>query len=241
MRWIKTAAVMVAVCSLLLATASFAAAPKLSDNLYRASKLIGADVENPQGKNLGDIKDVVMDSQGHVRYAVLAFGGFLGMGEKYFAVPWEALTPAAGQQPGDRTKYVLNIDQERLKNAPGFDKNSWPNMADRSWGEQVYAYYGITPYWNQREASMPGSSAMIAPGSSAMIAATVQNIDQNSKLLRMRTANDETIEFQAPAGLLSRLQDGDRVEVVIHKQAGPGPTPSGPSSSNPARSEQPAR
>lgn len=232
MRWIKTAAVMVAVCSLLLATGSFAAAPKLSEDLYRADKIIGADVENPQGQNLGDVKDIVVDSQGQVRYAVLAYGGFLGMGEKYFAVPWEALTPAAGQKPGDRTKYVLNIDQERLKNAPGFDKNNWPNMADRSWGEQVYAYYGVTPYWQQA-----GGMA----GSSAMITATVQKIDQNSKLLQMRTANDETIEFQAPAGLLSRLQDGDRVEVVIHKQAGPASTPSGQSSSNPARSEPPAR
>jgi len=211
MRWIKTAAVIIAVCSLLFTTASFAAAPKLADDLHRASKIIGADIENPQGKNLGDIKDVVMDSQGQVRYAVLAFGGFLGMGEKYFAVPWTALTPAAGQQPGDRDRYVLNIDQERLKNAPGFDKNNWPNMADRSWGEQVFAYYGIPPYWEQREASMQGSTATVA--------ATVQNVDQTSKLLRIRTVNDEIIEFQAPAGLLSRLQDGDRVEVVIRKPA----------------------
>lgn len=233
MRWVKTAAVMLAVGSLLFATASFAATPKLSEDLYRADKIIGANVENPQGKNLGDVKDIVLDSQGRVRYAVLAFGGFLGMGEKYFAVPWEALTPAAGQQPGDRNKFVLNIDQERLKNAPGFDKNNWPNMADRQWGEQVYAYYGITPYW-QQEAGRAGAGAMT-------VAATVQNVDQSTKLLRMRTTNDETIEFQVPAGLLSQLQNGDHVEMVIHKQASTAPTPSGPASSNPARSDQPAR
>jgi hypothetical protein len=151
-----------------------------------------------------------------VRYAVLAFGGFLGMGEKYFAVPWEALKPAPGQQPGDREKYVLDIDQERLKNAPGFDKNNWPNMADRSWGEQVHAYYGVTPYW-QREASMPGST--VTPGSAALITATVQNVDQGSKMLRIRTADNEIVEFQAPAGMLSRLQGGDRIEVVIRKPA----------------------
>jgi len=224
---------MLAVCSMLFAMASFAATPKLSEDLYRADKIIGASVENPQGKNLGDIKDIVLDTQGRVRYAVLAFGGFLGMGEKYFAVPWEALTPETGQQPGDRNKFVLNIDQEKLKNAPGFDKSSWPNMADRQWGEQVYAYYGLTPYW-QREAGMAGASAM-------MVAATVQNIDQNTKRLRMRTTNDETIEFQAPAGLLSQLQDGDRVEVVIHKQVGTAPMPSEQPSSNPTRSEPSAR
>jgi len=233
MRWIKIGTVMMVLGCLLLATASFAAAPKMSDNLYRASKLIGAEVENPQGKNLGDIKDVVLDSQGHVRYAVLAFGGFLGMGEKYFAVPWAALKPVAGQQPGDRDRYVLDIDQERLKNAPGFDKNNWPNMADRQWAEQLHAFYGVSPYWEQQEGSLPGSTARVA--------ATVQNVDQSSKLLRIRTTNDEIIEFQAPAAMLSRLQDGDRVEVVIRKSEGAAPPASGQSSGSPARSGQPAR
>src|SRR5262245_28438598 len=230
MRRLKTGTVMIALCSLLLATASFAATPKLSDNLYRGSKLIGADVENPQGKNLGDIKDVVMDTQGQIRYAVLAFGGFMGMGEKYFAVPWPALKAVEGQQPGDRDRFVLNVDQEKLKNAPGFDKNNWPNMADRSWGQQVYAYYGITPYWNQREGRMEGRMHR----ATATVTATVQKVDQSSKHLLMRTANDETIEFQAPAGLVSTLQEGDRVEVVIHLQEGAAPA-SGQQGSHPAR------
>jgi len=233
MRWIKTGTVMLAVCSLLLATAAFAAAPKLSDNLYRASKLIGADVENPQGKNLGDVKDVVLDSQGQIRYAVLAFGGFLGMGEKYFAVPWAALKPVEGQRPGDRDRYVLDIDQEKLKNAPGFDKNNWPDMADRSWGEQVYAYYGMTPYWQNREAGMHGAAATVT--------ATIQKVDPSAKLLRLRTANDETIEFQAPAELLSKMVDGDRVEVVIRKHEGAAPPASGQPSRNPAPAGQPTR
>jgi len=219
MRWIKTATVMMAVCSWLLVTASFAATPNLADNLHRGSKVIGADVENSQGKDLGDIEDVVVDSAGRIRYAVLGFGGFLGMGEKYFAVPWEALKPVAGQKPADREKYILDMDQERLKNAPGFDKNNWPNMADRSWGEQIYAYYGVKPYWEQREASMQGATVAAPAGSMAMITGTVQNVDQGSKLLRIRTANNEIVEFQAPADMLGRLQDGDRIEVTIRKPA----------------------
>src|ERR1700741_1484763 len=109
----KISAVMLAVASLLFTAVAFAT-PNMADNLYRGSKLIGADVENPQGENLGDIKDVVFDSRGHIEYAVLDFGGFLGMGEKYFAVPWAALKPAAGQKPADRDHYVLNIDKDRL-------------------------------------------------------------------------------------------------------------------------------
>src|SRR5262249_5010940 len=157
-------------------------------NLYRASKLIGADVENPQGKNLGDIKDVVLDNQGQIRYAVLSFGGFMGMGEKYFAVPWPALRAVEGQQPAERDRFVLNVDQEKLKKAPGFDKNNWPNMADRSWGEQVYAYYGITPYGEHQEGSMHREGSM--RGSTPTVTATVQKVDQSSNHLRMRTMNN---------------------------------------------------
>jgi hypothetical protein len=156
-----------------------------------------------------------------VAYVVLAFGGFLGLGEKYFAVPWAALRPEAGQQPGDTERYVLNVDKERLKNAPGFDKNNWPNMADRSWAQQIHAFYGVSPYREQQEARRHEAvTSMAGMPSAAMITATIQHVDQSAKLIRMRTANNETIEMQAPAGLLSRLQDGDRVEVVIHKPAG---------------------
>jgi hypothetical protein len=140
------------------------------------------------------------------------------MGEKYFAVPWAALKTVAGQKPGDREHYVLNMDKERLKNAPGFDKNNWPNMVDRSWAEQVYAFYSITPSSEPREAVLPGPTAGTAGMASAtMVTATIQHVDPTSNRIRMRTANDETVELQATAGLLGRLQDGDRVEVVIRK------------------------
>jgi len=216
MKWMKTGAVMLALGSLLCTTVPFAA-PNMADNLYRGSKLIGADVGNAQGENLGDIKDVVLNSRGHIEYAVLAFGGFMGMGEKYFVVPWAALKPAPGQKPADRDHYVLNMDKERLKNAPGFDKNNWPNMADRSWAEQIYAFYGV-PSRDQREVLLPGPTADTAGMPSAtMVTATIQQVDPNSKLIRMRTANEEVVEMQAPPGLLGRLQDGDSVEVVIRK------------------------
>ena len=217
MKRMKIGAVMLALGSLLCTAIAFAV-PNLPDNLYRGSKFVGADVENAQGENLGDIKDVVFNVHGQIEYAVLGFGGFLGMGEKYFAVPWAALKTVTGQKPGDRDHYVLNIDKERLKNAPGFDKNNWPNMVDRSWAEQIYAFYGITPPSEPREAVLPAPTAGTAGMASAtMVTATIQHVDPSSNRIRMRTANDETVEMQAPAGLLGQLQDGDRVEVVIRK------------------------
>ena len=212
MEWRKTWVSTISLLSLLLVTVAFAAQPAQvgeSSYIYRASKLIGTDVENPQGETLGDIKDVVIDPQtGRMAYAVLAFGGFLGMGEKYFAVPWEALTPKTPTTKGAQyDRFVLNVDKEKLKNAPSFNKDNWPDMADRRWAEQVYSFYGVQPHWARGEGRMAGT-----------MAATVQNVDQNSKLLRIRTANDEVVELKAPAELLSTLQAGDRVEVVIHKR-----------------------
>jgi len=192
--------------------------------MYRGSKLIGADVENRQGEDLGDVTDVVIDPQnGRVAYAVLAFGGFLGLGEKYFAVPFAALTPAAGERPGDRERYILNVDQERLKNAPGFERNSWPNMADRTWGERIYSYYGVPPYWQQQDAKLAAPTTGMEMQRGAMIPATVQNVDQNSKLLKIKTANNEIVEMHAPAALLSTLQAGDAVEVMIRKDTAQPP------------------
>lgn len=110
--------------------------------LMGANTLIGNDVRNQKNEKLGDIKEIMLDVRtGRVSYAVLAFGGFLGLGEKLFAVPWTALAL-------DTTNkcFVLNVDKERLKNAPGFDKDKWPNMADSSWAQSIHEYYGTKPY-----------------------------------------------------------------------------------------------
>jgi len=75
-----------------------------------------------------------------VSYAVLSFGGFLGMGEKLFAVPWNALTLDTKNK-----RFVLNVEKERLKQAPGFDTDKWPNMADQAWAKEIHSYYGTIP------------------------------------------------------------------------------------------------
>lgn len=108
-----------------------------SPTILSASTLTGDDVVNPQGENLGDIKDFMLDTtSGKIAYVVVAFGGILGMGDKYFAVPWSAFSV-----DGAKKNVVLNIPQERLKNAPGFNKDHWPNFADAAFGESIRSYY----------------------------------------------------------------------------------------------------
>jgi len=107
-----------------------------------ANTLIGNDVYNLKDENLGDIKEIMLDMRtGRVNYAVLSFGGFLGMGEKLFAVPWSALTLDTQNK-----RFTLNVEKDRLESAPGFDKDSWPNMADPSWAKSIHDYYGTKPY-----------------------------------------------------------------------------------------------
>jgi sporulation protein YlmC with PRC-barrel domain len=109
----------------------------------KASTVIGTDVVNAKGESLGEIKEVVIDPEtGRVAYAVVAFGGFLSMGEKLFAIPFSSF-----RYDLDDNKYMLNITKERLKKAPGFDPDSWPLMTDEKWNREVYKYYERTPYW----------------------------------------------------------------------------------------------
>jgi len=106
-----------------------------------ADTLVGNDVYNPKDEDLGDIKEIMLDMRsGRVAYAVLSFGGFLGMGEKLFAVPWKALILDT-----ENKRFVLNVEKDRLKDAPGFDKDHWPNMSDQSWAKEIHSYYGTQP------------------------------------------------------------------------------------------------
>ena len=79
---------------------------------------------------------------GRIAYAVLSFGGILGVGDKLFAIPWQAFTVDTAEK-----RFVLNVDKELLKQAPGFNKSNWPDMTDPAWGAELYGYYGYEPYW----------------------------------------------------------------------------------------------
>jgi sporulation protein YlmC with PRC-barrel domain len=120
---------------------------KTTKKTYRrvmsASTLTGDKVVNAAGEDLGKVQDIMIDTPtGRVAYAVLSFGGFLGMGDKLFAIPWDRFA-----LDEDNKQFVLNVDRATLEKAPGFDKDNWPDMADPSWGSRIYSYYGSHPYW----------------------------------------------------------------------------------------------
>jgi sporulation protein YlmC with PRC-barrel domain len=116
---------------------------KFGGSAVKASSVIGTDVTNPKGENLGEVKEVVIDpTTGKVAYAVVTFGGVFSMGEKLFAIPFTAL-----KYNYKKNEYVLDITKERLENAPGFDPDQWPMFSDEKWNRGVYAYYEEPPFW----------------------------------------------------------------------------------------------
>lgn len=112
-------------------------------NLVRADEVIGVKVINPAKENLGKIHQIVLDKlTGQTVYLVLESGSILGLGGKLFALPWNAIRYDANEEA-----FILNIDKEKLKKAPGFDKNNWPDFADQTWGKSIFTYYGTKSYF----------------------------------------------------------------------------------------------
>jgi sporulation protein YlmC with PRC-barrel domain len=115
--------------------------------LMGADTLLGNDVYNLDDEKLGTIKEFMIDmGTGRIVYSVLSYGGFLGMGDRLFAVPWQAL-----KLDTTNHRFTLNVAKEALKDAPGFDKDHWPSMADPGWATGVHQFYG-TPYGQDRSA-----------------------------------------------------------------------------------------
>ena len=109
--------------------------------LMGANTLRGNDVYNNEGEDLGDIKEFMIDmATGKVAYAVLSDGGVLGLGDKLFAVPWPALKLDTVNK-----RFTLDVAKEAMTDAPGFDKDHWPSMADKTWAGGIHKFYG-TPY-----------------------------------------------------------------------------------------------
>ncbi|WP_404993454.1 PRC-barrel domain-containing protein [Cupriavidus pauculus] len=108
-----------------------------------ASSLDGTKVYSSDNEHVGEIKEIMIDVQGgRVAYAVLTTGGFLGIGDTLHAIPWSALV-----MDTDAKCFRLGLTAERIKDAPGFDKDNWPRMADPQWATDLYTYYERTPYW----------------------------------------------------------------------------------------------
>ena len=135
----------------MLATALFAAplaalaqasAPALTpaerhdwERSHRVSKIIGSEVRNKSGDKIGDIRDLMIDGSGTIRLAIVSTGGFLGVGDRLHAVPWDVLTL------GPKDDHILDIDKARLQATPGFTSKTWPNLGDERWMADNRRYY----------------------------------------------------------------------------------------------------
>ncbi|WP_158590451.1 PRC-barrel domain-containing protein [Noviherbaspirillum cavernae] len=136
--------------------------PERNQRVYRASKIIGADVKDAQDKKLGEVRDLVLDSdRGEIAYLVVSFGGVMGAGGKYHALPWKALAPS-----DDGKSYVLRADRATVGKAPGFDRRHWPDMADQTWSAEVDRYWDSMVGQTPRNGISPNAGANSAAGTS---------------------------------------------------------------------------
>jgi sporulation protein YlmC with PRC-barrel domain len=139
-------------CGALLAFATVIGSPawaqegtkKKGDNIkvekvYRANTIKGMGVWNLEGDKVGTVDELVIDiEKGQVVYAALSVGGFLGVGDKLFAIPWREFTLEAGE---DGNFFRVDVTKEKLKKADGFDKDAWPNVADAKWRQRIESQY----------------------------------------------------------------------------------------------------
>ena len=112
----------------------------MNNQIVSSEDIIGVEVRNPQNEKLGKIEELMLDKiDGHVIYVVLSFGGFLGMGDKLFPMPWSMFSYDTANNC-----FTIAVDKEMLKKSPGFDKDHWPDMSNSAWSSSIHKYYGTT-------------------------------------------------------------------------------------------------
>jgi hypothetical protein len=108
--------------------------------LISSEDVEGTDVYDMQGKKIGEIDHLMIDKvSGRVTYAVMSFGGFLGLGHKHYPLPWSALTYSTRLDG-----YQTGVSEQQLKDAPAFSDDSW---SDRNWEARTHQHYNAAPYW----------------------------------------------------------------------------------------------
>jgi sporulation protein YlmC with PRC-barrel domain len=177
-------------------------------SIVKATDAIGMNVENAKNENLGDIQDIVMElKHGRIAYAVLGFGGVMGVGDKLFAVPWQAFDFTVDDRKiGSDAKLVLNVEKDKLKTAPGFDKSKWPDMTDEQWVKNVHMFYGQEPTWVYGYSNAGSTRDNATPGTRDNTPGARDNTGARDDMYKgFNFKNTETIrgkvtEVQAPAG-----------------------------------------
>jgi PRC-barrel domain len=125
------------------ATTTSGAAIEETDRLIASDKVEGTAVYNRQDEHLGTVHNFMVDkSTGRVAYAVMSFGGFLGMGQSYHPLPWRVLN-----YDTRRGGFVVDLDRSRLEKAPTYTVADMPNWSDRTYGNRIDEFYGVPSYW----------------------------------------------------------------------------------------------
>jgi len=111
--------------------------------LISANKVEGTTVVNPAGEKLGSIEEIMIDKRsGKVAYAVMSFGGFLGIGDRHHPLPWGVL-----KYDTNLNGYVVNLDKRVLEQAPMYGSDERIDLADEAYGKKIHDYYKVPPYW----------------------------------------------------------------------------------------------
>ena len=193
-----------------------------STRFIPTSRLKTYDVVNKQGQDMGQVQTFVVDMVvGRIAFVVVSFEGFLGISDKWFAMPWELLSWST-----DNKKFILDMSKETLREAPGMDKNSWPDNIDFEMVAKAYSHFGVAPYWDSSYpngvtsplstlssiAITPALPAKLAVGSSRQFTATGtyqdrSSVDITSKVTWISSANN--IAAISSTGLASGLAAGN--------------------------------
>src|SRR3954465_8611231 len=132
---------------------------RTSGSNVRASQLMGANIQNDSGESVGEVNDLVIDgNSGRVRYAAVTYGGFLGVGSKLFAVPFDAFHVKKKSNNSNDYVLVLNVTKQQLEGARGFDKDNWPDFADRSMTRELDQRYNVDRTANRPRGSDRGAN-----------------------------------------------------------------------------------
>ena len=123
-------------------TSSGSVATDETDRLIASNKVEGTAVYNRQGERLGTVYNFMVDKRsGQVAYAVMSFGGFLGVGGSYHPLPWRSLT-----YDTNLGGYVVDLDKDRLQGAPSYAESESPSW-DREYGGRIDRHYGVPSYY----------------------------------------------------------------------------------------------
>lgn len=122
-------------------------------NLISSEEVEGTAVYDPNGNKIGQIDHLMIDKvSGSVRYAIMSFGGFMGLGHSHYPLPWNAI-----KYDSEREGYISNVTEDQLKDAPEFSDDSW---MDREWEARWHQYFQTRPYWEEHGTTGQSRSSM---------------------------------------------------------------------------------